>query len=339
MSNPQKIDFVVAWVDGGDPAWQLARARRMNPALLPDQIDVRETRYRSWDNLQYWFRAVEKYAPWVNQIHFVTWGHLPPWMNENAPKLHIVRHEDFIPREFLPVFSSHPIELNLHRISSLSEHFVYFNDDFFLTAPVKPEDFFHNGLPRDYLEETPIALSWHTPMNSVLANDIIFCSQQFGDRRAVRKRLRKKWFSPKDPKGMLKNILLSGLNDQSFFGLNIHHLPQAYRKQTLEAVWQADPALLAETCSHPFRDARDVSQCVFKFWQLLTGSFAPYNKNAFGKIYNPAYQLDAICDHITGRRAKTMCLLDSEKADFERCKAAINGAFRQVLPEKSRFEK
>ena len=29
-----------------------------------------EVRYRDWQNLKYWFRAVEKYAPWVRKIHF-----------------------------------------------------------------------------------------------------------------------------------------------------------------------------------------------------------------------------------------------------------------------------
>ena len=113
-------------------------------------------RYREWDTLRYWFRAVEKYAPWVNQVYFVTCGHVPKWLNMDAPKLHFVRHQDYIPEQYLPTFSSHPIELNLHRIEGLSEHFVYFNDDFYLTAPVQETDFFVNGLPCDSLEETPL---------------------------------------------------------------------------------------------------------------------------------------------------------------------------------------
>lgn len=92
--------------------------------------------------LQYWFRGVEKFAPWVNRIYFVTWGHIPSWLNLSHPKLKVVRHEEFIPTDYLPTFSSHPIELNLHRIKGLSERFVYFNDDTFLIRPVLQEDFF-----------------------------------------------------------------------------------------------------------------------------------------------------------------------------------------------------
>ena len=35
----------------------------------------------------------------------------------------------------------------LWRINTLSENFVYFNDDFFLIRPVKVKDWFKNGNP------------------------------------------------------------------------------------------------------------------------------------------------------------------------------------------------
>ena len=66
MEGP--IDFIMIWVDGNDPEWQKEK-RKYQPG---NTADDREIRYRDWDNLQYWFRAVEKFAPWVNQIHFVT---------------------------------------------------------------------------------------------------------------------------------------------------------------------------------------------------------------------------------------------------------------------------
>ena len=137
-----KIDFVMIWVDGADPAW---RAEKNKYDSSDERGDNTEIRYRSWDNLQYWFRGIEKFAPWVNRIHFVTWGHLPAWINKNNPKLNIVNHKDYIPEKYLPTFNANTIELNLHRIKGLSEQFVYFNDDMFVTAPVKPEDFFRNG--------------------------------------------------------------------------------------------------------------------------------------------------------------------------------------------------
>ena len=137
---------MLIWVDGNDPEWQKEKNKYDESN---DKGDSTIIRYRSWDNLQYWFRGVEKFAPWVNKIHFVTWGHLPPWLNVNHPKLHIVNHKDYIPEEFLPTFNANTIEMNLHRIKGLAEQFVYFNDDMFITDYVKPEDFFKNGVPCD----------------------------------------------------------------------------------------------------------------------------------------------------------------------------------------------
>lgn len=98
-------------------------------------------RYRDWGLLPYWFRAAEKFTPWVNKIYFVTWGHIPSFLNTDNEKLRIINHKDYIPEEYLPTFSSHVIEANLHRIPSLSEHFVYFNDDTFILRPMPETSF------------------------------------------------------------------------------------------------------------------------------------------------------------------------------------------------------
>ena len=149
----EKIDFVIPWVDGSDPAWR-EEFQRYSPTK---GMDAGENRYRDWNNLRYWFRGVEKFAPWVNTVWFVTWGHVPQWLDRNAPKLRIVRHEDYIPVKISADFNCNPIELNFHRIPGLAEKFVYFNDDMFLLRPVEPEIFFKNGLPRDCCIETAIA--------------------------------------------------------------------------------------------------------------------------------------------------------------------------------------
>lgn len=88
------IDFVIPWVDGNDPDWRNERSKW----CIENEGDHREIRFRDWDNLQYWFRGVEKFAPWVNRIHFITYGHLPPWLNVDHPKINIVRHTDYIRR-------------------------------------------------------------------------------------------------------------------------------------------------------------------------------------------------------------------------------------------------
>ena len=44
----------------------------------------------------------------------------------------LVNHKDYIPEQFLPTYNSVVIERYLHRIPDLAEHFVYFNDDFYI---------------------------------------------------------------------------------------------------------------------------------------------------------------------------------------------------------------
>ncbi|KIR02420.1 N-acetylglucosaminylphosphotransferase [Lachnospiraceae bacterium TWA4] len=335
MKNNLDIDFVIIWVDGNDLEWQKEKNKYLG--LEDSDVDASIERYRDWDNLRYWFRAVEQYAPWVRKIHFVTCGHIPSWLNTDASKLHLVKHSDYIPQKYLPVFSSHPIELNLHRIEGLSEHFVFFNDDFFLNAPVKPTDFFVKGMPCDSLAEMPIDFAVRKQYNHIMVNDVIFASEHF-NRMKVRKMYRNKWYNVHSLKDSIRNLMFSVLKKEAFFGFDIHHLPMAYRKKTFEEVWDVDPSLLDRTCSHRFRDDEDVSQCVFKFWQLLTGQFYPYNKRRSGKLYPVGRYTSEVCDAIRTKKYKMICINDTDVENFEETKNQINSVFEEVLSNKSSFE-
>ena len=73
-----KIDFVIPWVDGNDPKWKTEKDK-YSPSKADDSNSA--NRYRDWGLLPYWFRAAEKFTPWVNKIYFVTWGHIPAFLN------------------------------------------------------------------------------------------------------------------------------------------------------------------------------------------------------------------------------------------------------------------
>lgn len=90
------IDFVVLWVDGSDPAWQAEKAKYQGQPLDDSNTP---NRFRDWGLMPYWFRAVEKFTPWVRKIYFVTCGHVPAFLNLAHPKLHHVKHADFLPPE------------------------------------------------------------------------------------------------------------------------------------------------------------------------------------------------------------------------------------------------
>ena len=78
IKTPQEeIDFVILWVDGSDPEWKKQKSKYSHDS----KDDDRPQRYRDFGMLRYWFRGVEKFAPWVRNIYFVTWGHLPEWLD------------------------------------------------------------------------------------------------------------------------------------------------------------------------------------------------------------------------------------------------------------------
>ena len=140
----ERIDFVIPWVDGCDTKWKELR----NKFAGTNPEDSADYRFRDWENLKYLFRWIEKFTPWVNNIFFITCGQYPSWLNINHPKLKFIKHDDYIPHEYLPTFNANTIELNLHRINELSEHFVYFNDDMFIIDYMKRTDFFECWLPK-----------------------------------------------------------------------------------------------------------------------------------------------------------------------------------------------
>lgn len=141
------IDLVYLWVDGNDPQWK-ARRNALIGNTSPDSAVNCEGRYIDNQELRFSLRSVAEYAPWINRIFIVTDRQTPDWLDTSNPKIRIVDHSEFIPREALPTFNSVVIEHCLWRIPDLSEKFLFANDDMFFSRPVSPQDFFTDeGLP------------------------------------------------------------------------------------------------------------------------------------------------------------------------------------------------
>jgi hypothetical protein len=77
----------------------------------------------------------------------------PYWLNTSHPRIRLVHHSDyFVDRTVLPTFSSDAIHVNIHRVPGLGDIMINWCDDFFLGAPVYPEDWVRDGKPVIYLE-------------------------------------------------------------------------------------------------------------------------------------------------------------------------------------------
>lgn len=144
------IDLVYLWVDGNDENWLKLKNEWAKKCGLPVNDGSNQAcRYIDNEELRYSLRSVATYAPWVRKIFIVTNGQIPSWLDTSHPKIQIVTHDQFMPKDALPTFNSEAIEACIANIPGLSEYFLYANDDFFIGKPVMPSYFFDiDGRPR-----------------------------------------------------------------------------------------------------------------------------------------------------------------------------------------------
>lgn len=149
MMDNEKIDAVYTWVNGDDPRWQMEFNQHKQK-----KINVNAThrcRFKDHGELFFSLLSLEKFSPWINRIYIVKKAYQTPnleglslltqdkivWIDESS-----LNPIELSVADYSPTFNSLAIEANLHRISNLSERFIYFNNDMFLGSPLLPEYFF-----------------------------------------------------------------------------------------------------------------------------------------------------------------------------------------------------
>ncbi len=328
----EKIDFVVTWVDGSDEAW----LNEKNKYKASKNQDSSKTRYRDYEIIKYFFRSIEKYAPWVNKIYFITWGHVPKWLNIENPKLVIVNHKDYIPEEYLPTFNSCAIELNLHRIPSLSEYFVYFNDDIILNDYTKAEDFFKNGLPRECAVLNAIIPYGKSNFEHRLVNNTNLINRNFDMMKVIKENLLK-WFNVKYGKDLIRTFCL--LPWKKFSSIKSYHLAISLLKSTYEKVWEKEENVMNISCIDKFRSFFGVNPWVIKDWQICEGKFIPRTYK-FGKLFSISEDNTELYRELKRRKYKMLCINDADDIkDFDETKEKLIIELENKFPEKSSFEK
>lgn len=336
MKEDYDVDIVILWVDGNDENWQKEKNKYVENRDNSKDI----VRYRDWEILQYWFRGIEKYMPWVRKIHFVTWGHLPQWLNINHPKLHIVKHTDFIPKKYLPTFNSPVIEMNIHRIEGLAEHFIYFNDDMFALRKMKKEDFFVNGQPCDTAIMNTISYVPGAENESFIQFNNTGVINRHFNKKLVLKNNFKNWFSFKYGKQLFRNILL--YNWPYFTGFYTCHIPTSMLLSSFKEIWEKEENLLDNMCYNKFRSTDMVNQWVVSNWQMCSGKFYPRNSK-FGLAYELTENLEnnkVIFNVIKNQKNNIICINDyiyDEKL-YDSIKNDLQDSFQTILPEKSDYE-
>lgn len=151
LSDDARIDAVITWVDGDDPAHR-AKRQRHQPHAPRNANATNPHRWACNDELGYCLRSIANHAPWIGRIWIITDAQVPDLAGLPADllaRISIVDHLTLFAgfEAALPTFNSLAIETLLWRIPGLADRFVYFNDDVFLTGPLAPGDLFQGDAP------------------------------------------------------------------------------------------------------------------------------------------------------------------------------------------------
>lgn len=330
-----KIDVVYTWVDGSDPIWIKKKSEKAKKIknILPNSNH--SSRFTDNDELKYSLRSIELFAPWVNNIFIVTDNQKPSWLNLSNTKIKIIDHHDiFRNPKHLPTFSARVIESQLHHISELSEHFIYFNDDMFLYNNCSPNFFFSkDNKPYVFVSEIipiPSKKSFDiSKRDKAKRNDHQYAI--VNTRKVIRNKFNKAVFN------------------------NIRHGPKPLLKSVLYKLEEIFEDELESTIKNNFRTEDDILMIhLFEYYVLLSkigkarylktvskkeGFWDKFsnNINTFGYINLHEDNLESNLSSIKERKPALLCLNqtpDSPDKNIERIKTFL----AELFPSKSQFE-
>lgn len=341
------IDVIITWVDGNDPMWQQELVSH-KPSKSGDEATPQK--FRDWDTLRYIFRGIEQFMPWVRKIHFVTYGHLPKWMNDKHPKLHIVTHDRiFHDPSHLPTFNSNAIEFNFLGIEDLSEQFVYFNDDMLVLQPTIKERLFLNGKPRDFLIQTIPRKGWlyYTFFSNVawrynLNNNVALINRHFNKNESIKAYRDLYYNSRYGIVGNVKNYISNLF--QKFYYFEHYHQAQPFLRSIWEEASSACKTEIENTSMQKFREKSGITAYLFRYWHLVSGNFEPIFENDFIiKDLCTIDNINEISQVLKEKRYRFVCLNDMSFSmndqEFLEGRRIIINTLSKILPLKSKYEK
>ena len=298
-----EIDYVITYVDGSDKEWQAEYERVSGKKINAEKSE----RFRSWDNLRYNLRAVEKNLPFIRKVHLVVSGpsQVPSWINTDT--VHVVYHKDIIPEKYLPVFCSTSIEMFLGFIPGLADNFIYANDDTFAMKPCKETDFFVDGKPVLNYSVSMAKYNMGSQYEVQLSNSFKLAQKVSG------KVVKGKKCTP--PHSMNPMVVSS------------------YRK-----VWEVVGNDIEKEVTK-FRKNSNYNQYLFSFYDRLTDNFARSETVGSQYINFDGRSLTSVCKELETTKKKLVCVNDSGVSNFKIFKEKINEMFDKLYPDMSKYEK
>lgn len=299
MNGP--IDIVMPFLDATVPSWQNEYKKYANEGGYKTP-----NRFRDWGALKYWFRGIEKNLHWINNVFLIVFDNeqIPSWLDLENPKLKIVRHKDYIPKEFLPTFNTVTIEMFIHKIPGLSENFIYSNDDMYFLNKLSADMFFKNDRPVSPLTTLEIGKRPLREGIDYILNNNIEC---------------------------IKNVLGKPYN------CDHPHLVIPMKKTFMEFIWNKCESRLLNSLGHShFRNNHNIGFWIFDDIQRVT-HHAITNVNIFK---NSLYFGNSNGNFSRCNGKDIICFndLDTQK-NFENVKKSFLRFLETKFPNKSSFEK
>lgn len=245
--NDFPIDALITWVDGNDENHQ----KKMLPFLSnKNSINDKKfkTRFQQVNEIEFAVKSIIKFAPFIQNIFIITDEQVPNFLTNynknkksNYPNIIIVDHKEIFEDhlDLLPVFNSISIESLLHKVPNLSEHFIYFNDDFLLINKTKVIDFFIDGLPvirgkwTLYDDKNMVKIFYNKFLTLIGKTKK---TKKFGYKRVQQ-----------------NSAKLIGFKGKY---LRIDHTPMPMRKSVIEQFYKSHPNLEYENVKYRFRNVK-----------------------------------------------------------------------------------
>ncbi len=318
-----KIDLVYLWCNGDDPQWKSRREQFIETGLSGDKQTHCEGRVADNSDLRYSLRSIDLYAPWVNHIYVVTDNQYPDWLDRSNSKISIVSHSDLFDPKYLPLYNSCAIELGIHKIEGLSEHYIYANDDMMLGRKISPDFFF-------------------TPQGKAKCRFVE--SKQF-------RRLQDTYFYTINK--VLDSIVAEYGAEYDL--LYPHHQIDPYVKSSVQECIAKYSAWADLTLSNHFRSSEDMQRHILSLFAVATHSaiIESRKQQRFAKLRQLLTMLlkcDATSDSLLiGLEKKSieksirlfnpalLCFNDSERVSDDDRKR-IKELYERLYPQKSQFE-
>lgn len=303
-----KIDFVVPYVNCNDAEWKklYIDTKRKNGMVINSR-DMTGVRYRELGFFKYFFRGLYYFLPWINNIYLIVQSRsqIPKWLNTDNEKIHIILHEEIIPKVFLPTYNSTTIEMFIKNIKGLSEYFLYANDDMYAIRETTPDMFFtDNGIPK-------FKMIISTKLNNQYRK---VCFKEF---EMIRERYNGK------PLG--KNTYLKP--QHVYQPMILSNVKETYEEFELEILNNITT----------FREENNFNQYIYSIRQIYKNKrislYPAYKYFELG-----SYDLIDASKTIEEQDYYIICLNDSNKTEEEKAKEKIIPSFEKILGRKCEYE-